>query len=50
VSRTQVEFTPLVYSVMDSQEDIEACEKVIEKLKSLPETVRVIDNISVPEE
>ncbi|KAH3828789.1 probable transcriptional regulatory protein Pmob_0807 [Dreissena polymorpha] len=50
VSRTQVEFHPLVYCVMDSPEDIEVCEKVIEKLKSLPETVRVIDNISVPEE
>lgn len=50
VSLSQVELFPYQFVNIESQEDIEACRKIAEKLQSHDEFVNLFDNISVPEE
>jgi transcriptional/translational regulatory protein YebC/TACO1 len=50
VSLSEVELFPYQFVNIESQEDIEACRKIAEKLQSHDEFVNLFDNISVPEE
>ncbi|WAQ95008.1 hypothetical protein MAR_007479 [Mya arenaria] len=50
VTNTEVEFTPLRYCVLEHEEDFKAVDTIIQKVENYTGVVRVIDNITVPEE
>ncbi|KAL4222886.1 hypothetical protein ACF0H5_018926 [Mactra antiquata] len=50
ISSSKVELQPTVYVTIDSEDDIEACRKIVEKLHSHHEFVALYDNITVPED
>lgn len=50
VSMSQVELFPHSYVTIESKEDIEACQKIAEKLQTHEEFVNLFDNVSIPDE
>lgn len=49
VSDYSVDLIPLMWAYVPSKEDLEMCQKIVDKLQTVQDVVKVFDNISVPD-